>query len=389
MADNDVGAMSQDELLRLLVEQADEHALVILDPEGTIVGWLAGAESIFGYTADEVLGRRHDILFTPEDRAAGAADMELKIVRSGRPAEDDRWMQRKDGVRFWATGVLQGIMCDGRLAGFGKVLRNRTDLRAHLEGLEQEAEHLRSGDQRKNAFISTLSHELRNPLGSIATAAEVLRRHLPAGEDAAFAMEVIGRQVEAMRRLVDDLLDVTRISTGKLKLELTLASLGDILSAAAETCRPAIENDSRHFKLLMTDAHVPVMADSQRLQQVFVNLIENSVKYTKPGGSVWVKALVEGQEAVVKVEDDGLGIAPEVLPRIFDLFTQAELAEERPRAGLGIGLSVVKDITQLHGGSVQVRSDGVGKGSEFIVRLPLAGPMADRPNTPGGRAGED
>jgi PAS domain S-box-containing protein len=372
------------ELIKLLVEQATEHVLILLDTRGVITHWLGAAETIFGYRAIEVVGKRHSVLFTPEDVEQGAPDKELAIANAGAPAEDDRWMQRKDGVRFWATGVLQALRsAQGQAIGYSKVLRNRTDLKGRLEHLEREVESLQAAEQRKNVFISTLAHELRSPLSSLVTAAEILKLNLQETEDAAFAMAVVQRQLDAMRRLIDDLLDITRLSVGKVKLEFKDVSLSDVLKAAVEVCRPLIDDRTHNLHLIMGQQPVIVRADSVRLQQVFVNLIQNAGKYTQYGGDIWIKLLLDGQEAVVKVEDTGVGISPELLPRIFDLFTQAEFAD-RSKEGLGIGLSVVKDITRLHGGSVTVRSDGVGKGSEFSVRLPLSGPKAKRPDRPAG-----
>jgi two-component system CheB/CheR fusion protein len=378
-----ITSMHPGDLVQLLLEQATEHALIMLDKRGRIVHWLGGAETIFGYAASEVAGKHHSMLFGPEDVVQGAPEKELTIADSGAPAEDDRWMRRKDGVRFWATGVLQAIRsADGAIIGYGKVLRNRTDLRARLEYLENEVEGLRAAEHRKNGFISTLAHELRNPLSSLVVAVEILQRNLQDSEDVAFAVAVVQRQVDMLRRLVDDLLDITRLSVGKVKLELIEVSLDGILKAAVETCRPFIDDRTHELHLIMGKQPVTVRADAMRLQQVFVNLIQNAVKFTEYGGDIWVKLLLDGKEAVVKVEDTGIGISPELLPRIFDLFTQDEFSGGRGKGGLGIGLSVVRDITRLHGGSVTVRSDGVGKGSEFTVRLPLAGPDADRPDSP-------
>jgi signal transduction histidine kinase len=184
-----------------------------------------------------------------------------------------------------------------------------------------------------------------------------------------------------MRRLVDDLLEVTRISTGKIQLDLHEQDLNEILTVAADNCRRLIDERTHTFHLLLPDSPVTIRADATRLQQVFVNLIENAARYTQYGGDIWVKLFVEGREAVVKVEDSGVGISPEILPRIFEMFTQAELVGDKA-SGLGIGLSVVKDLTKLHGGTVQVRSDGIGKGSDFVVRLPLAGTDRKRPDGP-------
>jgi PAS domain S-box-containing protein len=379
-----IAKSERDEVLRLFLDQATEHALIVLDRGGIIVQWLAGAQTVFGYSADEVIGRRHSRLFTPEDVEAGAPEKELAIADTGTPAEDDRWMLRKDGLRFWATGILQAIRAaDGAVIGYGKVLRNRTDLKGQLESLENEVRKLNRADERKNRFISTLSHELRNPLSSLVTAVELLDiASSDPEDDANFALAIIRRQVDAMRRLVDDLLDITRVSAGKVKLELREKSLVEIVKAAADACRPLLTERTHNFHLILGEQPVIVRADAVRLEQVFVNLIQNAAKYTEYSGTIWVKLIVEGQEAVVKVEDTGIGISADLLPQIFDLFTQAEFAAGAATEGLGIGLSVVRDIVQLHGGTVTVRSDGVGKGSEFSVRLPLAGPDNLRPDSP-------
>jgi PAS domain S-box-containing protein len=373
---------SEERLQKLLLEQSSENAFVLLDLNGKIVGWLGAAESVFGYTAEEVIRKQHTVLFTPEDVKKGVAAFELETARHGVPAEDDRWMLRKDGIRFWATGVLQPLLnTSGTLVGFGKILRNRTDLKGQLEGYERRLQSLEAASERKNRFISTLAHELRNPLASLANAAALLEPSVQETNDSAYCLAVIQRQVDVMRRLVNDLLDVTRISDGKVQLDLREEDLNGILRASAEVCRPIIDERTHNFHLLLSSSPVTILADSVRLQQVFVNLIENAARYTQYGGEIWLKLFVEGREAVVKVEDSGIGISPEVMPRIFEMFTQSELVGGKT-SGLGIGLSVVKDLTNLHGGTVQVRSDGLGKGSEFVVRLPLAGADKDRHDAP-------
>jgi len=182
--------------------------------------------------------------------------------------------------------------------------------------------------------------------------------------------------------MIDDLIDVTRISAGKVNLENQCQDLRPIVDSAVESCRPTIDSRTQHLHVILPSAPLLVDVDAARMKQVFVNLLQNAVKFTKNGGTIWVKVSVEAAEALVKVEDSGIGISPEVLPHIFDLFTQAEFAGDRKSEGLGIGLSVVKDLTQLHGGTVQVRSDGIGKGAEFAVRLPLAD-CDDEPHSPG------
>jgi PAS domain S-box-containing protein len=362
-----------EKLLRRHLLTAAETVMILLDLDGRILGWLGAAQTVFGHTPAEAHGRRHAMLFTPEDQALGEAIKELQIARKGVPAEDDRWLERKDGSRFWATGVLEPIYDeDEQLIGFAKVLRNRTDLRGLIDGLEIRVQSLEESGDRKNSFISTLAHELRNPLDSLVNAIHVLRLSDSQTENQEFALSAAERQVASMRRMIDDLLDVTRISTGKLKLVLRQEPLNEIIAAAGSACQPLVDERGQRLHLFLGTSATTVQADAVRLQQVFINLIQNAAKYTQRGGNIWVKLLVEGREAAIKVEDDGTGIAPDLLPRIFDLFTQADAAATEARGGLGIGLSVVRDLTRLHGGTVQVRSDGLGKGSEFVVRLPLS-----------------
>jgi len=372
-----------DELLRLLVDQLSENALILLDATGRIVGWFPGAKRTFGYLPHEVLGQPVSMLFTPENIEAGMVKYEQDVARTNAEAEDDRWMLRKDGGRFWATGALSPIRNSaGQLVGFGKILRDRTDMRAKVDAIAKQNESLKSADERKNKFISTLSHELRNQLGGMSMALELLKL---AGDDAESLTQVsqtIEAEIGSMRNMVDELIDVTRVSAGKVQLEKACQDLRPIVESAVAACRPHVDTRTHTLHVILPTAPLEVDVDAGRMRQVFVNLIQNAAKYTKNGGTIWVKVSVEAAEAVVKVEDNGIGISPDVLPHIFDLFTQAEFAGDRSDSGLGIGLSVVKDLTQLHGGTVQVRSDGIGKGSDFTVRLPMSN-CEDRPDSPG------
>lgn len=375
-------ALNTDALLRLLFEQSTEHALVLIDPGAKIVYWSVGAEKTFGYSADEALGQSVSILFTPENLAAGMDVYEQEVARTGIEAEDDRWMLRKDGVRFWATGVLSPIRDEGgRLIGFGKFVRDRTDWRAKTEALEKQNDSLRHGQKHKDRFISTLAHELRNPLSSLYYAIELLGSGADQQQIMARVVTTMQHEIAVMRRLIDDLLEATRLGHGKVQLDRHCWDVRQIIESAVAICQPKIDSRTQMLHVAMAKLPLVVKADEVRLRQVFVNLIQNAANFTRHGGTIWVKVSLEANEAVVKVEDNGVGISPEMLPHIFDLFTQAEFAGEQADAGLGIGLSVVKDITALHGGSVQVRSDGIGKGSEFTVRLPLAD-GEERPGSP-------
>jgi PAS domain S-box-containing protein len=362
-----------DRYLRLRAEQTSEHAEFIMDPAGTVLWCNSTAAHIFGYSRDALVGQPAHILFTPEDVEQHVPDFELEVARKSTDMDNDRWMMRADGSRFWATGSTTALRDgDGTHVGFGKILRNRTDVKEQLELLRNQAEALTKADAHKNVFLSTLSHELRNPLAPLANAVELIRMTVADSAALQYPLKLIERQVEFIRRLVDDLLDVTRIGAGKVQLQLDATDIKDVLVRAAEATRPLVTQRRQRFEQHLLEAPIPVRADRSRLEQVFVNLFTNAAKYTPEGGRIEVRATLEQTEAIVHVRDDGIGIPTDLQPHIFDLFTQAPGATERAEGGLGIGLSVVKNLVELHGGTVQVRSEGEGKGSEFTVRLPLA-----------------
>lgn len=365
------------QLLTLTLTNVETHALVLLDPQGTIVGWLAGAERLFGYAADEIVGQNVSVLFTPEDLEKELSSWEQKTASESGESEDDRWQVRKDGGRIWVSGSLTALRdAAGELVGFAKIMRNRSDQRSQVETLENQVSYLQQAEQRKNAFISTLAHELRNPLAAIANASHLLKACEQVSGDLAQVVAIIRRQTEFMGSMINDLLEVAHTAAGKVSLRKEHVVLQEIVLDAIETCRPSLDARAQVLQSLMPEVAVVLNADPVRLRQVFVNLVENASKYNSSGGRVWVKATVEGDEAVVRVCDTGIGIDPNVMPHIFDLFTQAEIGAPSSSGGMGIGLSVVKENVALHHGSVQAISDGRGKGSEFVVRLPM--PTADQ-----------
>jgi len=360
-------------MLRRLLDTAAEPALVLWDADAVITGWFMGAEKIFGYSAEEAIGQSSSILYTFEDREIGIPEFEIAVALKRGHAENDRWMRKKDGSSFWANGVLNPVRSlDGTLEGFAKSLRNRTDFKGKIDKLEKQLESLKQSEAGRSLSVSTLAHELRGPLSAVTYAVEVLRQSQPAHETANAAIDIVEKQCRSMSRLVDDLLDTSRLRTGKVRLNKARSALGEIAAAALETCRPEIFGRHQTADLVQPAGSVWVEADPLRLQQVLVNLIQNASKFTSDGGRIWLKVSNEGSDAVFRVEDNGAGISSEELPRIFELFAQADSTSQSHGAGLGIGLSIVKAIVELHGGSVQVRSDGPGKGSEFTVRLPLA-----------------
>ena len=225
-------------------------------------------------------------------------------------------------------------------------------------------------DRRKNEFLAMLSHELRSPIASIGYAVRALRSLKGETVDRSKMQSLIERQLQRMTRLVDELLDVSRIANGRLHVQLERVDLRDIVRNAVETAEPDIAGRAHKLAVLLPSVPVWMQADPSRLEQVVVNLLANASKYTDSGGELSISVHV-GRQAVIRVRDSGIGIAPKALPRIFDLFEQADASNPRSRSGLGIGLAVVRNLVTLHGGSVTAVSRGIGEGSEFIVRLPL------------------
>ena len=359
-------------LLELLARQSTEHSFLFMDADGIVTWANRGVERTFGYAPDEIVGKSMDILFTEEDRALGIPQYERDAALKEDPSEDDRWSLRKDGSRFWASGVLYSLRdADGKCIGYGKIVRNRTDHREIVETLRNRVSALEEGTRRQDAFVSTLSHELANPLGPLSNAARIIRTAGEVSGDVEFALRVIDRQVHLLRTLVSDLLEFSRAGAGKIDLHPARILVNEVVQQAVHDTRALIEERRHALQVIEARGRIEVIADAERLHQVFVNLLTNAAKYTPPGGRINVKVSTEDQEAVVRVEDNGVGIAPDMLPRIFDLFTQVEDTRPMSMGGLGIGLSLVKKLVDLHGGTVQVFSEGRGKGAEFTVRLPL------------------
>jgi signal transduction histidine kinase/CheY-like chemotaxis protein len=258
-----------------------------------------------------------------------------------------------------------------------RVEKERTDY------LRQQADAFKEADQRKNDFLAILAHELRNPLAPILTSIELL--HLLGSTDtrANQARDIIERQVKYMVRLIDDLLDLTRIARGKLELRRAIFDVGQAVAQAVQTVRPLFESQGHQLTVTLAAEPIYLEGDESRVVQVLINLLGNAGKYTERGGQISLTTTREGDEAVLCVRDNGVGIEAEMLSRIFDLFTQIGRSLHRSQGGLGIGLTLVRQLVELHGGRVSVHSDGPGKGSAFVVRLPLA-PAPSAPPAPGG-----
>ena len=378
---------SSEERLRLVVENASDYAIFSTDLAGRITSWNRGAQRLLGYGEAEALGQPAEIIFTEEDCACGAAEHEMKVALAEGHASDDREHRRKDGSRFWAGGSMM-LMRDarGQAVGFVKILRDQTAARQAQQALERsQAELLRAleqnekaraelqaADAAKDRFLAVLSHELRNPLASIDSgAALLLTQGLPAGDRDA-AAQVVKRQASAMKTLLDDLLDVTRLKLGRLELHRERVTLSGVVQAALESTQPALDAAPHPIALDLPSYAIELDADPLRLGQVLSNLLVNAIKYTPTGGRITMKARLEGDQAVIVVTDSGVGMEPAQIEGMFDMFTQAPSGADHHHAGLGIGLALVRSIVKLHGGRVEASSPGLGQGSEFRVFLPGA-----------------
>lgn len=259
------------------------------------------------------------------------------------------------------------------LAYSNESLRDEIDRRKDLEEkLRQRAEQLADESRRKDQFLAMLAHELRNPLAPLLMAVDLLNRSEIEKPERDWAVGMVGRQVQHMARLIDDLLDISRISLGKIVLRKAALNLGTVVQRAVDVVRPAIAERRQHLDVELLQGEIMLEADGVRLEQIITNLLTNASKYTNPNGSIFLCAAVEGDQAVLIVKDNGIGIPPEMLERIFDLFTQVDNSISRSAQwGLGIGLALVRGLVDLHGGTVKAFSPGMGHGSEFVVQLPL------------------
>jgi PAS domain S-box-containing protein len=364
--------MDAKRLLELMYSQTTELALILLDAEGVVVDWMLGSTRIFGRDAEEMVGQKIHRLYTPEDLAAKVPENELENARRAGSGEDDRWMVRSDGVAFWANGFVQCLRgTDGQVCGFAKLLRDRTDIRSQIETLRNRAQQLGEEDRRKVLLFGTLAHELRTPLAAVANAIELVARSYPSDPKLEYAVQMMQRQTRHVNTLVENLLEVVRAQTGKAVLHYDRLLLDDLLGDVVATLKPTLDDKAQRISLLLPPTSIELEGDAARLKQAFLNLLQNASKFSDRGKEVFVTCTVEAEDAVVRIEDRGRGISPELLPRVFDALTQAEHADGAGSLGLGLGLSLVKEYVELHGGLVQVKSEGPGFGSEFTVRLPL------------------
>jgi PAS domain S-box-containing protein len=476
-----------EDIYRKAIEEIRDYAIFMTDPSGLVTHWNSGAEHILGYSEHEIVGKSISKIFTPEDRAKNVPGKELTTAKDKGRAEDERWHVRRDGSRFWASGVVTAVHdYDGKLLGFCKVMRDMTERnklteerdrfftlsmdllcivlldgqfqrvnpafeqllgfsedellgtvifdfvhpedRAKTEAeykklstgepttfmenrlrckdgnykwvawsyfpipednvafgvgrdmtevrrmhdvLRSRAEELEESNRVKDEFLATLSHELRTPLTSILGWSRILRSQSVGEADKQRAIEIIERNAEAQAKLIEDLLEVSRIITGKLRIEFQPVSFPSIVDTVISSSRPAADAKQQQLEIAIDPIAGPILGDPARLQQIVTNILSNAIKFTPEGGTIAVHLWRVNSHARLEVRDNGIGISPEDLPHIFERFSQADSSNSRAHGGLGLGLAIVDFLVRQHGGTVWAESPGTGSGASFITEFPL------------------
>lgn len=476
-----------EDIYRQAIEDIRDYAIFTVDPDGIVTNWNAGAQHILGYTAEEIVGRDGRKVFTAEDRSKDVPEKELATAATLGRAEDERWHVRKDGSRFWASGIVTAIRnAEGKLIGFSKVMRDMTERNklteerdrffalsmdmlciVHLDGrfqrvnpafqkvlgfseeellamslfhlvhaddlpntltgyqnlsagkpvalmenrlrckdetyrwvawsyfpvpedglafgvgrditelrridevLRLRAEELENANRIKDEFLATMSHELRTPLTSILGWSRLLESNQLGEKQKEHAVHVIKRNAQAQSKLIEDLLDVSRIITGKLRIEFQPVSFAAITESVINSLRPAIDARQLQLETRIDPAAGPILGDPARLEQIVTNLISNAIKFTPNGGKIELQLERNDSRVRLEVEDTGVGIAAEHLPYIFERFRQADSSNVRAHGGLGLGLAIVDYLVRQQAGRVCAESEGVGKGARFTVEFPL------------------
>src|SRR5215217_1888652 len=477
-----------EDIYRKSVEDIRDYAIFMTDPEGLVTNWNRGAQHILGYTEAEIVGKDGRRFFTPEDRAKGVPQKELTTAATEGRAEDERWHVRRDGSRFWASGVVTAVRNDeGNLIGFSKVMRDMTERNrlteerdrfftlsmdllciVHLDGrfqrvnpafenvlgfseeellgkplfdlvhpqeraqteagfgklamgepvnfmenrllskdgnykwfawsyypvpeddlafgvgrdvtelrqvhdvLRLRAEELEEANRVKDEFLATLSHELRTPLTSILGWSKLLHSSQLSEQDRERAIQIIQRNAESQAKLIEDLLEVSRIITGKLRIEFQPVTFPSIVETVINSLRPAADAKYLQLESAIDPAAGPVLGDPARLQQIVTNLLSNAIKFTPDTGRIDVRLQRIDSHARLEIQDTGVGIAAADLPHIFERFRQADSSNVRAHGGLGLGLAIVDYLVREHSGTVNAESSGPEKGATFTVDFPLA-----------------
>jgi PAS domain S-box-containing protein len=362
-----------DDGFRLLVECVVDYAIFMLDPHGHVTTWNAGAQRIKGYRADEIVGRHFSVFYPDQTTARDTCELALREAKRHGRFEDEGWRVRKDGTKFWANVVITAVHDEhGTLVGFGKVTRDLTERRRADEDrlrLARSKQHNRIKDE----FLATASHELRTPLSAILGWARLLETQVSHDPQAARAVATIVRNAEAQARLIEDLLDASSIVSGKLRLQLGPTDLEGVACAAIDAIRPSAAEKGVRIAFERRAESLVVSGDATRLQQAMWNLLSNAVKFSERDGSIVVALDRVNGHAKLTVRDHGRGIAPEFLPHVFERFRQGSASSRTP--GLGLGLAITLHVAELHGGTVEAHSEGLGAGATFTMIIPVVAPV--------------
>lgn len=371
-----------EERLRIAAETTHDYAILTIDEGGLITTWNQGAERIFGHHEIHVLGQPFDLIFTPEDRAAGAPAEELRLARENGRCADERWHLRKDGSTFFCSGVLMHL--DGKSRGFAKIARDLTQSKTQQTQREDMLAIEMQANELKDQFLAVMSHELKHPLNLIQVTTELLvsQPEIRAMPIVIRAGKTIGQAIASQTQIIDDLLDLSRTRTGKLTLTLAAVDLKELASSIVAAVQDQAQQQNLTLNYQCHEDEVIALCDRVRTEQIFWNLINNAIKFTPAGGSIELQLSCEAGFAKFSVADTGQGIAPEALPTVFGMFTQ----EGRPtsdtqkiNAGLGVGLALVQELAVAQGGRVRAESGGLDQGSTFTVWLPKAYPKPQAP----------
>jgi PAS domain S-box-containing protein len=364
-----------EERMRSVVDHVVD-GIITIDEGGNVESFNPAAEKLFGYRHREIIGRNVKVLMPDPYQSEHdgylqnfLATGQAKIIGTGREV----FGKRKDGSTFPMELAVSAFRI-GTRRYFTGIVRDITERKLLEAQLQQRIDELAESDQRKNEFIATLAHELRNPLAPIRNSLQILSMTPAVDGSTRNLHEIMERQVNHMVRLVDDLLEVSRITSGKIELRTQQVEIASVIHSAVETSKPLIEANGHRLMLTVPPDALTVMADPVRLSQVVANLLNNAAKYTEPGGSIWLCASRQHGDVSISVRDTGVGISPALLPQIFQMFAQADKDHKRAQGGLGIGLALAKRLIEMHGGRLEVHSDGRGRGSEFVIRLPLVEP---------------
>lgn len=366
-----------EELFHLVIENVRDYAIFVLDPAGGVLTWNAGVRRLLGYEEEQFKGLAFRRLFRSMEEDAARIEMD-RAASAGR-SDDERWHVRKDGTELWVTGVLTALKdSSGKLRGYAKVMRDSTAQRqAALDREELLQRELAARTQAERAndlkdqFLARVSHELRTPLNVILGWARLLAQHRLDEELTRRGLAAIERNAVVQARLVEELLDVSRIVSGKLQLTMQRVSMRSLLHAAIDSVQRAAESKAITISSAADDP-TPIEADAGRLQQVMRNLLSNAIRFTPDGGTIEVQLRVEKDHVELVVRDSGAGIDSADLPYVFDRYHQAA-SDRETGGGLGLGLTIARHIVEAHSGSIDALSEGPGKGATFVIRLPRRG----------------